>query len=140
MIRRPPISTRTDTLFPYTTLFRSAGWSRHWPPQKEVASSGNTNTEFMLLLRPIRPQCGLLVFWRIWSQSPAGEGRASMSYKVDWLGSRERARQKLALRDEDACRSDAGEISPRATARPGSAERRLGTAGGRQVRYGGPAN
>src|SRR3546814_1218622 len=35
MIRRPPISTRTDTLFPYTTLFRS--WHRtafhelsHW--------------------------------------------------------------------------------------------------------------
>src|SRR3546814_14965798 len=25
MIRRPPRSTRTDTLFPYTTLFRSAG-------------------------------------------------------------------------------------------------------------------
>src|SRR3546814_14656973 len=25
MIRRPPISTRTDTLFPYTTLFRSKG-------------------------------------------------------------------------------------------------------------------
>src|SRR3546814_4707370 len=23
MFRRPPISTRTDTLFPYTTLFRS---------------------------------------------------------------------------------------------------------------------
>src|SRR3546814_6099554 len=29
MIRRPPRSTRTDTLFPYTTLFRSAS---HWPP------------------------------------------------------------------------------------------------------------
>src|SRR3546814_1933406 len=36
MIRRPPRSTRTDTLFPYTTLFRSLGlallliwrWSR----------------------------------------------------------------------------------------------------------------
>src|SRR3546814_6963631 len=27
MLRRPPRSTRTDTLFPYTTLFRSAwGW------------------------------------------------------------------------------------------------------------------
>src|SRR3546814_14511537 len=25
MIRRPPRSTRTDTLFPYTTLFRSNG-------------------------------------------------------------------------------------------------------------------
>src|SRR3546814_13108606 len=25
MVRRPPRSTRTDTLFPYTTLFRSSG-------------------------------------------------------------------------------------------------------------------
>src|SRR3546814_1903775 len=39
MIRRPPRSTRTDTLFPYTTLFRSStrrrrrgprGWSGNW--------------------------------------------------------------------------------------------------------------
>src|SRR3546814_3146205 len=30
MIRRPPRSTRTDTLFPYTTLFRSADFGdRH---------------------------------------------------------------------------------------------------------------
>src|SRR3546814_10867684 len=29
MIRRPPRSTRTDTLFPYTTLFRSAEWQNH---------------------------------------------------------------------------------------------------------------
>src|SRR3546814_3072867 len=27
MMRRPPISTLTDTLFPYTTLFRSSGFS-----------------------------------------------------------------------------------------------------------------
>src|SRR3546814_8071412 len=27
MIRRPPRSTRTDTLFPYTTLFRSTLWT-----------------------------------------------------------------------------------------------------------------
>src|SRR3546814_11801909 len=26
MLRRPPRSTRTDTLCPYTTLFRSTGW------------------------------------------------------------------------------------------------------------------
>src|SRR3546814_7258698 len=31
MIRRPPRSTRPDTLFPYTTLFRSAGRSRPAP-------------------------------------------------------------------------------------------------------------
>src|SRR3546814_7181564 len=34
MIRRPPRSTRTDTLFPYTTLFRS-GW------EFENAGEGN---------------------------------------------------------------------------------------------------
>src|SRR3546814_4142644 len=27
MLRRPPRSTRTDTLFPYTTLFRSSEWT-----------------------------------------------------------------------------------------------------------------
>src|SRR3546814_1852852 len=33
MIRRPPRSTRTDTLFPYTTLFRSDR-GRHQPRQR----------------------------------------------------------------------------------------------------------
>src|SRR3546814_8264249 len=28
MIRRPPRSTRTDTLFPYTTLFRSEAYGK----------------------------------------------------------------------------------------------------------------
>src|SRR3546814_4099944 len=32
MIRRPPRSTRTDTLFPYTTLFRSGMRARHSQP------------------------------------------------------------------------------------------------------------
>src|SRR3546814_15128483 len=31
MIRRPPRSTRTDTLFPYTTLFRSLELGRAFP-------------------------------------------------------------------------------------------------------------
>src|SRR3546814_3428324 len=36
MLRRPPRSTRTDTLFPYTTLFRSArgAAARRRPPRK----------------------------------------------------------------------------------------------------------
>src|SRR3546814_1767268 len=34
MILRPPRSTRTDTLFPYTTLFRSGGF----PPHQAVAA------------------------------------------------------------------------------------------------------
>src|SRR3546814_2434864 len=38
MIRRPPRSTRTDTLFPYTTLFRS-GAKRSWRFPVRKASS-----------------------------------------------------------------------------------------------------
>src|SRR3546814_11003252 len=38
MIRRPPRSTRTDTLFPYTTLFRSlAGGDRGRGPAQAAA-------------------------------------------------------------------------------------------------------
>src|SRR3546814_10431637 len=46
MIRRPPRATRTDTLFPYTTSFRSAAHCRHAPapsappPHRVRASSG----------------------------------------------------------------------------------------------------
>src|SRR3546814_2654565 len=35
MIRRPPRSTRTDTLFPYTTLFRAAIRTRELFPNRE---------------------------------------------------------------------------------------------------------
>src|SRR3546814_1583799 len=39
MIRRPPRSTRTDTLFPYTTLFRSRAAARP-PPATRAACRG----------------------------------------------------------------------------------------------------
>src|SRR3546814_15136295 len=38
MIRRPPRSTRTDTLFPYTTLFRSVEYAKV-PPDSGVRSN-----------------------------------------------------------------------------------------------------
>src|SRR3546814_4690948 len=37
MIRRPPRSTRTDTLFPYTTLLRSASANRPWDGDDHIA-------------------------------------------------------------------------------------------------------
>src|SRR3546814_9534270 len=39
MIRRPPRSTRTDTLFPYTTLFRSAAEDVQIDHQEEEAGA-----------------------------------------------------------------------------------------------------
>src|SRR3546814_4386075 len=50
MIRRPPRATRTDTLFPYTTLFRSRGVARlsrrgrgRWGIRGEPTGAGACN-------------------------------------------------------------------------------------------------
>src|SRR3546814_4356934 len=43
MIRRPPRSTRTDTLFPYTTLFRSVegrDWTQHRAGRQQLWREG----------------------------------------------------------------------------------------------------
>src|SRR3546814_13555608 len=40
MIRRPPRSTRTDTLFPYTTLFRSPDGEPHCGGHHDVGDRG----------------------------------------------------------------------------------------------------
>src|SRR3546814_16574840 len=40
MIRRPPRSTRTDTLFPYTTLFRSVQYGDNGTPLLAVEDRG----------------------------------------------------------------------------------------------------
>src|SRR3546814_14200879 len=41
MIRRPPTSTRTDTLFPYTTLFRSPDCREPRAQQRASAGGGH---------------------------------------------------------------------------------------------------
>src|SRR3546814_7353656 len=53
MIRRPPRSTRTDTLFPYTTLFRSRRWSGRSSPGWASATPTAPSTT------PEPPACGL---------------------------------------------------------------------------------
>src|SRR3546814_3672814 len=47
MIRRPPRSTRTDTLFPYTTLFRSELGDR----RTDIAGTENAQRGALLFLR-----------------------------------------------------------------------------------------
>src|SRR3546814_14265488 len=62
MIRRPPRSTRTDTLFPYTTLFRSIpaivrafAWPKSMRWGRESASSES--------LRWVRPLSGIVAIF-----------------------------------------------------------------------------
>src|SRR3546814_8601432 len=62
MIRRPPRSTRTDTLFPYTTLFRSTAiawstaasrpWSNWWP---DASWPGRAEHRRSALDQPVHP-------------------------------------------------------------------------------------
>src|SRR3546814_3664692 len=58
MIRRPPKSTRTDTLFPYTTLFRSgkAQLSQQGEPRKSIFAQHSRQKRWFSLT--ITPQAG----------------------------------------------------------------------------------
>src|SRR3546814_12061983 len=62
MIRRPPRSTRTDTLFPYTTLFRSvvSGEDNGARPKLvDAADAGNQAVEGEAV-RPVERQSGIV--------------------------------------------------------------------------------
>src|SRR3546814_18417183 len=62
MIRRPPRSTRTDTLFPYTTLFRSEGCDaricRGWLAQAIICGAVG-ETAAQAIAQSIMPPDGL---------------------------------------------------------------------------------
>src|SRR3546814_3487935 len=55
MTRRPPISTRSDTLFPYTTLFRSARRSRRHYPASPARSVPRRRRPVLLPSYPADP-------------------------------------------------------------------------------------
>src|SRR3546814_13910132 len=101
MIRRPPRSTRTDTLFPYTTLFRS--WRIELIKGYRVATViGKIGRDLGVLPRPVAREChhsgfgeGLLrclgidgnAFVDLANQAPVGSeideiGRASCRERV----------------------------------------------------------
>src|SRR3546814_1826860 len=78
MIRRPPRSTRTDTLFPYTTLFRSYinRWRRdprsgNWPPSAPVGANRPELACYRLRTDPDWP---LSAYRRFVSERRSGHG------------------------------------------------------------------
>src|SRR3546814_6476995 len=72
MIRRPPRSTRTDTLFPYTTLFRSKS--------KSCATRRSTDIrERNLPMNPFEMVIGIVLIVTIRSEEHTSELQSLMS-------------------------------------------------------------
>src|SRR3546814_11223376 len=99
MIRRPPRSTRTDTLFPYTTLFRS--WNTDSEGNRTSPKLGKDD-EF----RGIRSALGRLIARRIqckqrrgtiegWASATRTDGR--ISTPVAGVATTGRLRHKLIV-------------------------------------------
>src|SRR3546814_1001326 len=63
MIRRPPISTRTDTLFPYTTLFRSKRKAEHRSVSDTclLAVERANDAEHRATRRTVNPSAGSMI-------------------------------------------------------------------------------
>src|SRR3546814_2173839 len=57
MIRRPPRSTRTDTLFPYTTLFRSLACRRRRITRRGGQAQAHQSCAAASLLGRSHPRC-----------------------------------------------------------------------------------
>src|SRR3546814_1243484 len=68
MIRRPPRSTRTDTLFPYTTLFRSGGSSKPNLPAEFLFRRG-AETPFVMVADQSVAEVGFVKTLPVMSQS-----------------------------------------------------------------------
>src|SRR3546814_19019527 len=85
MIRRPPRSTRTDTLFPYTTLFRSRGRTRppprlHERPARRRAGRDSDRRD----MQPVPPD-GVRRTLRPADRAAGDAGRLSPGRHALWL-------------------------------------------------------
>src|SRR3546814_1003765 len=98
MIRRPPRATRTDTLFPYTTLFRSwrSSTVRCQMSAGRPASSAVRAAEVPSIMSTNR--------WRTWAQCSRESGSTELAAKrLATLGSRLRGNTRK--RDPTSVRS-----------------------------------
>src|SRR3546814_12822488 len=60
MIRRPPRSTRTDTLFPYTTLFRSCSFMSFQSPTVQGFFDPDTHTVSYIVSDPVTKAAAII--------------------------------------------------------------------------------
>src|SRR3546814_17463061 len=91
MLRRPPRSTRTDTLFPYSTLFRSSersALSIAEPRQRHLVRQGDVR----------RRQAGEDAGWRSWGKRGVAGGADGGAGPVAVAGAGAAPRPPAAVR------------------------------------------
>src|SRR3546814_4316514 len=79
MIRRPPRSTRTDTLFPYTTLFRSGRADA--ADERRIRDCLAMDAPPSIVTPPLPPF--ELILWAA-DALPAGPTKAQLLYMATW--------------------------------------------------------
>src|SRR3546814_18739286 len=80
LVRRPPRSTRTDTLFPYTTLFRSGS-----PPR--ATGQATASKSWLSWVRPLDILTALSSAMRaVWRAGEAGSSREEGRDRLPELG------------------------------------------------------
>src|SRR3546814_10599388 len=107
MIRRPPISTRTDTLFPYTTLFRSTSLSFNTYTlviqavlaEQGIALGWAGLVDDLLASGTLVPACDATLGSRrgYWLLRPKGAVPAEVDLVADWLRSEEHTSELQSL-------------------------------------------
>src|SRR3546814_16179705 len=104
MQRRPPRSTRTDTLLPYTTLFRSpvdlqsqliSGPGRIWPLRNMKAVGQFSAADVEQFLKPINTFTGLM----------AAVTATPVSYFLVTLGATRSEERRVGNEGVSTCRS-----------------------------------
>src|SRR3546814_17279808 len=120
MIRRPPISTRTDTLFPYTTLFRSHPGHRHLPILDQFGPCASERAEIDFADHPHRDRRGSAVAERSTAIKIYGHP-AAMGLIVQFLRRRRQFGQPPVANEESVAPAQpvALPCPPRPARRPG---------------------
>src|SRR3546814_5338168 len=93
MYRRPPRSTRTDSLFPYTTLFRSPGlmaYTRDRYPGLRLHMSVQGSATHVDAIELMREQFGIsrVVLPRVLTMAEIGKICAQTSVEIEVFGFR----------------------------------------------------
>src|SRR3546814_12454063 len=120
MIRRPPRSTRTDTLFPYTTLFRY----RHARAAEAATGTANAMISNELEIEPWRTQLaqrGRVQIRDFLQDSAADRIRECLEHEVPWEVSQ---RANLALEGPLPAPREADELLRAAYARARAGDRK----------------